>query len=126
VEEGPARLALQKAVDATVDFPGKDEARERVALLAINVGTANTGVRTELEHYLRKWPNDPAALMRLAQIQQRDGAVDQGRQISQLRLPSNARSQSQCLRFAQSESVLAEGSQHACQVLTVAADQASC
>jgi tetratricopeptide (TPR) repeat protein len=76
-EEGPARLALQKAADAIVDFPGKDEARERLALLAINVGTANTGVRTELENYLRKWPNDPAALMRLAQIQQRDGAVDQ-------------------------------------------------
>jgi tetratricopeptide (TPR) repeat protein len=76
-EEGPARLALQKAADATADFPGKDEARQRLALLAIDVGAKNPGVRTELENYLRKQPNDPAALMRLAQIQQRDGAVDQ-------------------------------------------------
>jgi tetratricopeptide (TPR) repeat protein len=76
-DEAAARLALQKAADATVDFPRKDEARQRLALLAINVGTANTGVRTELENYLRKWPNDPAALMRLAEIQQRDGTVDQ-------------------------------------------------
>ena len=76
-EEGPARLALQKAADASADFPGKDEARQRLALLAIQVGAANAGVRTELENYLRKWPNDPAALVRLAELQQREGAVDQ-------------------------------------------------
>ena len=76
-EEEPARLALQKAVDAPSDFPGKDEARQRLALLAIQVGAANAGVRTELENYLRQWPNDPAAMVRLAQVQERDGAVDQ-------------------------------------------------
>ena len=76
-EEEPARLALQKAVDAAADFPGKDEARQRLALLAIQVGAANAGVRTELENYLRQWPNDPAALVRLAEVQERDGAVDQ-------------------------------------------------
>lgn len=76
-EEGPARLALQKAADASVDFPGKDEARQRLALLAIDGKAGNPGVRTELENYLRKQPNDPAALMRLAEVQQRDGAVDQ-------------------------------------------------
>jgi tetratricopeptide (TPR) repeat protein len=76
-DEAAARLALQKAADATVDFPGKDEARQRLALLAINVGTANAGVRAELENYLRKWPNDPAVLVRLAEIQRHDGAVDQ-------------------------------------------------
>jgi tetratricopeptide (TPR) repeat protein len=77
-EEGPARLALQRAVDATAaDFPEKDEARQRLALLAIDVGAGNLGVRTELENYLRKQPNDPAALMRLGEVQQRDGAVDQ-------------------------------------------------
>jgi len=76
-EEEPARIALQKAADASADFPGKDEARQRLALLAIDVGAGNPGVRTELENYLRKQPNDPAALMRLGQVQQRDGVVDQ-------------------------------------------------
>jgi len=76
-EEKPARIALQKAADTSADFPGKDEARQRLALLAINAGTANAGARTELEKYLRERPNDPAALARLAEIQQRDGAVDQ-------------------------------------------------
>jgi len=76
-EEEPARLALQKAFDAPSDFPGKDEARQRLALLAIQAGAANSGVRTELENYLRQWPNDPAAMVRVAQVQERDGAVDQ-------------------------------------------------
>jgi tetratricopeptide (TPR) repeat protein len=76
-DEEAARTALQKAVDATADFPGKDEARQRLAVLAINAGTANAGVQTGLEKYLREWPSDPAALARLAEIQQRDKAVDQ-------------------------------------------------
>jgi tetratricopeptide (TPR) repeat protein len=76
-EEEAARAALQKAADAVKDFPEKDEARRRLALLATPVGAANAAVRTELENYLRERPNDPAALVRLAEIQQRDGAVDQ-------------------------------------------------
>jgi tetratricopeptide (TPR) repeat protein len=76
-EEGPARDALQKAVDAPADFPAKDQARRRLALLAIPAGTANATVRTELENYLRENPNDPAALTRLAEAQQQEGAADQ-------------------------------------------------
>jgi tetratricopeptide (TPR) repeat protein len=76
-EEEPARLALQKAVDAPADFPAKDQARRRLTMLAIPAGTANAAVRTELENYLRESPNDPVALTRLAEVQQREGAVDQ-------------------------------------------------
>jgi tetratricopeptide (TPR) repeat protein len=76
-EEEPARAALQKAVDAPADFPAKDEARRRLTMLAIPAGTANATVRTELENYLRESPNDPVALTRLAEVQQREGAVDQ-------------------------------------------------
>jgi tetratricopeptide (TPR) repeat protein len=76
-EEEPARVALQKAVDAPADFPAKDQARRRLTLLAIPAGTANATVRTELENYLRENPNDPVALTRLAEVQQREGAVDQ-------------------------------------------------
>jgi tetratricopeptide (TPR) repeat protein len=76
-EEEPARVALQKAVDAPADFPAKDQARRRLTLLAIPAGTANATVRTQLENYLRESPNDPVALTRLAEVQQREGAVDQ-------------------------------------------------
>jgi len=76
-EEEPARVALQNAVDASADFPAKDEARRRLSMLAIPAGTANATVRTELENYLRESPKDPVALTRLAEVQQREGAVDQ-------------------------------------------------
>jgi tetratricopeptide (TPR) repeat protein len=76
-EEEPARIALQKAVDSTADFPGKDEARQRLALLALDPKSGNPAIGTEVENYLRKQPDDPAALTRLGEVQQRDGAVDQ-------------------------------------------------
>jgi tetratricopeptide (TPR) repeat protein len=74
----PARAALQKAADATVEFPSKDEARRRLALLAIDVQAANAAdVQKELETYLHEQPNDPEALLRLGQVQEREGALDQ-------------------------------------------------
>ena len=78
-EEASARLALQKAADTVKDFPEKDrdEARQRLALLAIPLGTGSPAARRDLENYLRERPNDPAALVRLAALQQQEGAVDQ-------------------------------------------------
>jgi tetratricopeptide (TPR) repeat protein len=70
-EEELARLALEKAVDAPSDFPGKDEARQRLALLEAQ----GNGVSDGIENYLR-WPNDPAAMVD-SQSSKRDGAVDQ-------------------------------------------------
>jgi tetratricopeptide (TPR) repeat protein len=76
-QEEPARAALQKAADASGDFPEKSEARQRLALLSIDPRTADAAVRAELEKYLKEQPNDPAAVLRLAQLQERDGALDQ-------------------------------------------------
>jgi putative PEP-CTERM system TPR-repeat lipoprotein len=76
-EDRAAQAALQKAVDAGADFPSKDEARRRLTLLATPLGTATAAVRAELENFLRENPNDPAALVQLGELQQRDGAVDQ-------------------------------------------------
>ena len=76
-EEERARAALQKASAAGEDFPGKDQARQRLAVLAINTGSANAAARKELEDYLREQPNDPVALVRLAGLQERDGAMDE-------------------------------------------------
>jgi putative PEP-CTERM system TPR-repeat lipoprotein len=72
-DEVAARAALQKAADAAMDFSGRNEARRRLALLAIDPesGTA----RTELDNYLRETPNDPAALLRLGRVQEQSGAV---------------------------------------------------
>jgi Flp pilus assembly protein TadD len=89
-EEEPARIALKKAADASVDFPGKDDARKRLALLAIGIGAADPAGRAELQNYLKEQPNDPAALTRLAALQQQDGAVDDAIKTYDKALAANA------------------------------------
>jgi tetratricopeptide (TPR) repeat protein len=76
-DEASAQLALQKAADAGTDFPEKDEARQRLALLAVDAAKPDAAARTELEKFLRDKPNDPAAMVRLAQMQVRDGSLEQ-------------------------------------------------
>jgi len=76
-DEAAARVALRKAADAKTEFAGKEEARQRLAVLAIDVATADSVARTQLEKLLREMPNDPAAMVRLAQMQIRDGAAHQ-------------------------------------------------
>jgi tetratricopeptide (TPR) repeat protein len=76
-EEAPARLALQKAADAKPDFAGSEEARRRLAVLAIDARTADAAARTALEGRLRETPDDPVALLRQGELQERDGAIDQ-------------------------------------------------
>jgi tetratricopeptide (TPR) repeat protein len=75
-QEGPARSTLQKAVEASENFSGKDEARKRLAVLDLDVGSGGA-VRTRLDDYLRETPNDPVALTRLGQLQMREGSFDQ-------------------------------------------------
>jgi len=88
-DEAAARLALQTAVDGGGDFPGKEEARQRLAVLALDAETANAAARTELDNALRRWPQDPNALLRLAQFQIHDGAADQALKILETIIADN-------------------------------------
>jgi len=76
-QEDSARVALQKAVETNTDFPDSEEARARLALLAIDPRYADASKRAELDNYLRRQPNDPGALARRAQLHQLDGKPDQ-------------------------------------------------
>ena len=69
-------LRCRRQLGASADFPEKAEARQRLALLAIDGETANSTARADLDNFLRERPNDPAALLRLAQMQLRDSAAD--------------------------------------------------
>ena len=75
-EEEPARLALQRALQLNKEFPGMDEAKQRLSLLAIDVKTAGADARATLEKAVADRTDDPVALARLAAIYEHDGAID--------------------------------------------------
>jgi tetratricopeptide (TPR) repeat protein len=100
-EEEPARVGLQRAAEASKDFPDKEEARRRLALLKIDVKMTNPTDLAELEKQLREEPNDPVALCRLAAIQERDGAVEKAVQNYESALKQNPRNAQVMLKLAQ-------------------------
>jgi len=108
-DEGPARLTLQRAVEAGKDFPEKDEARQRLALLAIDVKTANAATVATLEQRLEKEPNDLVVLTRLAAIYQRDGAVDKAAQTYEAALKRSPQNAQLMIKLAQLYSSRADG-----------------
>jgi len=91
-EETCARAALQKAVAARTDFPGKSEAAKRLAVLSIDVQTASADTRSTLESLLNDNPKDSAALIRLAELQQREGELNEAAKNYQRVLDTNPRS----------------------------------
>jgi tetratricopeptide (TPR) repeat protein len=80
-QEEQARAALAKAVEAGMDFPEAEEARARLALLAIDPRTVDASGRADLAQFLKARPRDPAALARLAGLHARDGNLDQAIKI---------------------------------------------
>jgi tetratricopeptide (TPR) repeat protein len=74
-EEDLARVAFERSVAAGADFPSKDEAVHRLALLKSNASSADPAMLAELEKRVKAEPNDPVALVRLADIQDRNGAL---------------------------------------------------
>jgi len=75
-QEGPARLALQRGLQGDKDFSGKDEARRRAAILAIDPKSPDPAKQSLLEKRVAEDPNDAIALVRLAGIFNRNGTPD--------------------------------------------------
>jgi tetratricopeptide (TPR) repeat protein len=75
-DEAEARAAFQQALQLNQDFPARDECRQCLAVLAIDAATAGADQRAWLEKRVAAQPRDAVALMRLAAICQREGAVD--------------------------------------------------
>jgi tetratricopeptide (TPR) repeat protein len=88
-QEAPARLALQHALEGDKDFPGKDEARRRLATLAIDPKSSAPAIQSLLEKRVAEDPNDPIALVRLAGLFIRNGAPDKAIKAYQQALTQN-------------------------------------
>jgi tetratricopeptide (TPR) repeat protein len=60
-----ARAALQRATQATIDFPGRAEAKRRLELLGDDAAQSKTTSPSELERLAEEFPNDVVILSRL-------------------------------------------------------------
>ena len=71
-----ARVALQKAANATKDFLGKEESIRRLALLENATAPLKELSLGELEAMTKEQPNDIISQMRLAEAYEKQGAAD--------------------------------------------------
>ena len=75
-EEDAARVPLQQAVASPQDFPNKDDARKRLAVLNMDTTQAGPSALAELEKALEKDSSDPVLLSRIGALQERAGAAE--------------------------------------------------
>jgi putative PEP-CTERM system TPR-repeat lipoprotein len=88
-QEAPARLALQRGLEGDKDFPEKDAARRRLAILAIDPESSAPATQSLLEKRVAEDPNDPIALVRLAGVFIRNGTPDKAIKAYQQALTQN-------------------------------------
>ncbi|MEP6662518.1 MAG: tetratricopeptide repeat protein, partial [Verrucomicrobiota bacterium] len=75
-QEQAAKTSLQQVVQSPQNFSGKDEARRRLAFLAIDAKTADAETVKQLEKVQSQEPDDLVVLNRLAVIYERTGDTD--------------------------------------------------
>jgi tetratricopeptide (TPR) repeat protein len=75
-DEASARTSFERALQPSQDFPGIDEARKRLSVLAIDVQTAGPVERSLLEKAAAERPEDPVVLSRLVAVYEREGTLD--------------------------------------------------
>jgi tetratricopeptide (TPR) repeat protein len=89
-DEDLARIRLQQALSTDAVYPGKDEARQCLALLAVDPATANPAAIEMLEKRLHDNPRDPVPLNRLAAIDELHGEVDKAADAYQKLIAQNS------------------------------------
>ncbi len=75
-QEDAARAALQRAMALSTNFQGRDDARNRLAILDINASNASPQALAVLEQALKDRPDDPAVLNRLGYQEEKAGQWD--------------------------------------------------
>src|SRR6266699_1421751 len=99
-EEGPARIALQRALQGNKEFAAKDEAERRLMVLGIDIQTADSKAIGVLEKRLAEQADDPVALARLGAIHERDGAFEKARDLYERALKQDPKNVSATLKLA--------------------------
>lgn len=76
-QEEPAREALQRAVDSSQAFTGRDDAVARLTLLAIDPVAIEEAQRDLIDRVLAERPDDPVARLRLGALQEQRNEPEQ-------------------------------------------------
>ena len=88
-EEEPARLALERSLQLSKDFTGREEASQRLDILKLDVKTAGPDARAMLEKVVAERKDDPVGAVRLAAILERSGASDKAISTLETARPAN-------------------------------------
>ena len=96
-----ARSALEKAAHAPADFPAKDEAQRRLALLEGSAGRTTELSAGELEGLSKQQPNDLIVSMRLAEAYEKQGEAAKAAAAYEQALKLNPKLLSAALKLAQ-------------------------
>jgi tetratricopeptide (TPR) repeat protein len=88
-DEDFARFYLQRAADNRSDFPGKPQARQCLAFLAINPEHATPAAIDDLQKWAHDNPRDPIPLFRLAAIDEHQGQTQKAADIYQSLINQN-------------------------------------
>jgi tetratricopeptide (TPR) repeat protein len=94
-----ARAAFQEALKAPDDFPGKQEAQRRLALLSEARSNALSG--EQLAAMLKEQPNDPVARLRLADVYEKEGDFPKAAAEYEQALQANPKLLSPLVKLAQ-------------------------
>lgn len=89
-DETRARNALTRALAANRDFPGKEEARKRMAMLSLDYSKPGSEIIPTLEKRLAEQPDDPIALSHLASVYEKNGEEQKAAQVYEQVLKGNA------------------------------------
>ena len=89
-DEVRARNTFNRALAVNREFPGKEEARKRLALLSLDYTQAGAGVIANLEKQIAEQPDDPVALSHLAAIYEKQGSREKAVQVYEQVLKQNS------------------------------------
>jgi tetratricopeptide (TPR) repeat protein len=89
-DEARARNAFFRALAVNKEFPGKEEARKRLALLSLDFTQAGADVISNLDKRIAEQPDDPIALSHLAAIYEKQGSREKAIQVYEQVLKQNS------------------------------------
>ncbi len=89
-DEARARNAFNRALSADADFPGKEDARQRLALLSLDFNNPASEVISTLEKRLAEFPDDPVALAQLGAMYVKTGQAEKAAEVYEQVLKKNS------------------------------------